>query len=700
MAVTTQEFILALKEADKVAFIKSLFTTDFASKVTAVAGKGLSAEDFTTALKTKLSTMEGSHFKGVHTTIAKLETAHPAANAEAGSYGYIKATPTDAELMALLDGGAWVEQSGGGSGSAMTGVQIKALYEAVVDTNVFDDAEKQAIKDLVIATHGVAYTEEVPTDPDDNLKTSHITTDVPMRMLQSQHVPTDPVKALASRELMTIGSVMALMNQFQTLVMKDKGTITDMAGITETGIYEGTDVTDSPITGEIMVMANKDSHGDFGFFLMGDDRTMHTGGKKAGGKIGWQQVKHVTQSTGEIAVKIDSGFTTIQTNMYANLFGTDLMDGDEHVITFMMAPNSPEIPDGDSAWGYILPHVADATGQPVRLLSAGLAGTPNGVLKLWITKKALVTIKKVDKDNAESDWEVTHVEIPANGGATHVTHGAKNYEIIDTHVKKTVGVGKDFPLFHDAMKYAETVHTIGAGELEFELDEGTHLVGEPSTLHDDGIYYHINCKFTMHGKTTQDKCFIAMAATQDNGAFPSVFKFNGATAVGDFTFEPTKLGYPNSKAATFAYLDGSLFMHSITIKDASIGIYLEDGSSMVVQTHAGATTFDGCEEGISVDEHSICTLNRNSNNEITFKNCDTGIIVNSDSYCRLKGKPITFTANTKDTNIDIDVVQHDGSFITDDKTALHYLGSVPLPPSADGEYKLKIVGGVMTWVTV
>ncbi|MCD6136228.1 hypothetical protein J7J63_05890, partial [Candidatus Bipolaricaulota bacterium] len=167
----TQEFILALKEQDKVDFIKTLITqfapsmstadaaklanitisspvnlnvmlTDIAGKVDKVAGKDLSEEDFTTALKTKLSTMEGSHFKGVHTTLALLETANPAAGAEDGSYAYVKASPTDAEVMVMLDAGVWVEQSSGGAGVAMTGAQIKALYEAEADTNVFDDAEK------------------------------------------------------------------------------------------------------------------------------------------------------------------------------------------------------------------------------------------------------------------------------------------------------------------------------------------------------------------------------------------------------------------------------------------------------------------------------------------------------------------------------------------------------------------------------
>ncbi len=394
-------------------------TQDISGKVDKVAGKVLSSNDYTDGEKAKLAGLEGSHFKGTHADEAALIAAQP--TAEVGSYAYVLVHGKEHNF--IWDGSAWVDTGAAGA-PHMTDAQLKAQYENNPDTNPFDDAAKQAIIDLKAATHGVAYTIEIPTDPDTNLKTPHITTDVPMRMLQPQVIPLDHAIALGSRELMTVGNVVAMFSHLQTQSMMDKGTISDIDAITETGIYEGVDVTDSPITGEIMVMANKDSHGDFGFFLMGDDRTMHTGGKKAGGVLGWQQVKHVTQSTGEIAVEVAGGFTTIKTNMYANLFGTDLMDGDEHVVTFMMAPNSPEIPDGDANWGYMLPHVADQTGQPIRLRSAGLAGTPNGVVKLWIDKKALITLKKVDKDNPASDWEVTHVEIPANGGATHLTHGA------------------------------------------------------------------------------------------------------------------------------------------------------------------------------------------------------------------------------------------------------------------------------------
>ena len=139
--------------------------------------------------------------------------------------------------------------------------------------------------------------------------------------------------------------------------------------------------------------------------------------------IGLGAVKHKAISTGEIQIEIANGFTTILTNTFTNILGTTaLADGNEHIIQLAMKPGSPLIPDHDPAWGYILPHVADNTGQPIRLQSGSLAGTPNGTLKLWVDGGAFVTIKKVNASDMQSDWIVTHVEIQANGGHTAATH--------------------------------------------------------------------------------------------------------------------------------------------------------------------------------------------------------------------------------------------------------------------------------------
>ena len=167
----TQEFILALKEQDKIDFIKTLIAqfapsmsagdvtklanitisspvnlnvmlTDIASKVDKVAGKNLSEEDFTTALKTKLSTLEGSHFKGSHPDEAALLAAHP--TSEAGGYAYVLMHNTEHHFIWDYANSAWTDAGAAGA-THLTDSQIKTQYEANIDTNVFDDIAKARV---------------------------------------------------------------------------------------------------------------------------------------------------------------------------------------------------------------------------------------------------------------------------------------------------------------------------------------------------------------------------------------------------------------------------------------------------------------------------------------------------------------------------------------------------------------------------
>ncbi len=90
---------------------------------------------FTDALRTKLSSLEGSHFKGTHIDIATLELVHP--TPEAGSYAY--ALVHNNEHMIIWDGTAWVD-TGAAGGAHLSDAQIKTQYENNPNTNVFDDA--------------------------------------------------------------------------------------------------------------------------------------------------------------------------------------------------------------------------------------------------------------------------------------------------------------------------------------------------------------------------------------------------------------------------------------------------------------------------------------------------------------------------------------------------------------------------------
>ena len=76
-----------------------------------------------------------------------------------------------------------------------------------------------------------------------------------------------------------------------SVAMIEKGVITNMTDIIETGIYNGKNVKDSPVTGDILVMASQDPHGNMGYFVMDSQMDLYMGGKKAGtSTFAWNRV--------------------------------------------------------------------------------------------------------------------------------------------------------------------------------------------------------------------------------------------------------------------------------------------------------------------------------------------------------------------------------------------------------------------------
>jgi hypothetical protein len=79
-------------------------------------------------------------------------------------------------------------------------------------------------------------------------------------------------------------------NYDPSVVMQEKGAITDIDDVVETGIYHGIDVSKSPIQGPIMVMSSQDSAGNMGFFLMGSDQILRVGSKPVGSPATWKTI--------------------------------------------------------------------------------------------------------------------------------------------------------------------------------------------------------------------------------------------------------------------------------------------------------------------------------------------------------------------------------------------------------------------------
>lgn len=109
-------------------------TAALGEKVNKVAGYGLSQEDFTTAEKSKLAGLEGSHFKGVFASLGALQAAFPAASA--GDYADVDAGVGSDTIRHVWDASD-EEWQPIGAGTPLTAADIKVLYESNPDQRLY-----------------------------------------------------------------------------------------------------------------------------------------------------------------------------------------------------------------------------------------------------------------------------------------------------------------------------------------------------------------------------------------------------------------------------------------------------------------------------------------------------------------------------------------------------------------------------------
>ncbi|WP_052659177.1 hypothetical protein [Pseudomonas sp. LFM046] len=133
-------------------------TAGLAGKVDKEAGKGLSQENFTSAEKAKLASLESTHFKGAFASLAALQAALP--TAVAGDYADVDAGVGSDTVRYIWDvsDSAWVPS---GSGSPLTAAQIKTLYESNPDTNPFTDAEEAKLAGIATEATKNSNTDEL-----------------------------------------------------------------------------------------------------------------------------------------------------------------------------------------------------------------------------------------------------------------------------------------------------------------------------------------------------------------------------------------------------------------------------------------------------------------------------------------------------------------------------------------------------------
>ena len=123
-----------------------LLPADITNKVDKVTGKGLSQENFTTVLKSKLQALESSKFLGQYTSLTNLNNNH--SNPVVGSYAYVDGGPGNDVIKYAWDNNdnKFVKQLGESNEETPSSILTKLLQNA--DTENFTTAYKTALDNL------------------------------------------------------------------------------------------------------------------------------------------------------------------------------------------------------------------------------------------------------------------------------------------------------------------------------------------------------------------------------------------------------------------------------------------------------------------------------------------------------------------------------------------------------------------------
>ncbi len=233
---------------------------------------------------------------------------------------------------------------------------------------------------------------------------------------------------------------------------------------------------------------------------------------------------------------------------------------------------------------------------------------------------------------------------------------------VSTLVIKTVGIGKDFELFHDAMAWACDQSQVGNGDIKLILDDGVHYVGEEITLNlNTYFYYNTKGNLTIQG-ASYDKtlCSITLPAEGEDNYAGIFLQSNGGYLVfSDVTFDVGLGGFPyaHNTYPVSVYTGSYTYLSNCTVKGGYAGLDIS-GGNLVLRN----ATVDGSELGISSQVGDIFI-----DNGCSLINC--GIAIDLGTYgfggfCQVDPATV-LTNNTVDYVPTLNQRDYSGNLITD-----------------------------------
>jgi hypothetical protein len=210
----------------------------------------------------------------------------------------------------------------------------------------------------------------------------------------------------------------------------------------------------------------------------------------------------------------------------------------------------------------------------------------------------------------------------------------------------------DFKSFHEAMLWVESLELRTITRVKLKLADGTHLAKFEQERYDAGAYNSIGCLYNIEVHTDLDGN-------------------NSDTSAVVVQSDPND---PNIADIGLGIFAGAVSSHYITLKNSHSGdridfiytiapLFISDTNFIGLKIYVPSKSFFLA----SVFENCQIYLIRPFNTDVFFNQCQfnntaSGTALTCQTRCVMQS--CTFSGNANDTNIPIDEIQYDGSFIS------------------------------------
>jgi len=234
-------------------------------------------------------------------------------------------------------------------------------------------------------------------------------------------------------------------------------------------------------------------------------------------------------------------------------------------------------------------------------------------------------------------------------------------------VEKTVAADgdpagvKDFDNLHDALKWAELQTYTKGGEVILSLEDGNHIIGGEGRLDDYNWAYYVFTRASVvlvGASGDKSLCTITLDGWDDGDQWACMFILRSAAIL--FENVTVDLGadlypYPENVSLVWGYDSSNFTCTTSTLEDFA-GLWFDSGCTVNLfgsVIDGGAGYFEIMGNG--TNGYALSS---------TFQNFTTTAIAVGNGATMCLDGTTTFTGNGSDTNIPLNEIQPDGSYIT------------------------------------